>query len=158
MRALALTLLLTLGLSGAAGAQSSRLVHGADAVFVAAEVVVVWSVLRGADESSTVVVITVAPRRAAIGVAAAEGVDPFTGARVARGGPVPLVGPHALRVPRSEFADHPRTELHLAASIDDLAARRGMTIYFSGVPDATPEFNDESIRAAWVAAALIGRD
>jgi hypothetical protein len=104
------------------------------------------------------VVITVAPRRAAIGVAAAEGVDPFTGARVARGGPVPLVGPHALRVPRSEFADHPRTELHLAASIDDLAARRGMTIYFSGVPDATPEFNDESIRAAWVAAALVGRD
>jgi hypothetical protein len=33
-----------------------------------------------------------------------------------------------------------------------------MTIYFSGVPDATPEFNDESLRATWVAAALIGRD
>ena len=52
----------------------------------------------------------------------------------------------------------PRTELHQAASVDDLATRRGMTIYFSGVPDATPEFNDESTRAAWVTAALIGRD
>ena len=66
MRALALALLVTLGLSGAADAQSPRPVHGADAVFVAAQVVIVWSVLRGADENSTVVVITVAPRRAAL--------------------------------------------------------------------------------------------
>jgi hypothetical protein len=158
MRALALALLVTLGLSGAADAQSPRPVHGADAVFVAAQVVIVWSVLRGADENLTVVVITVAPRRAAMGVVSAEGVDPFTGARVPRGGPVPLVGPHAFRVPRGEFAEHPRTELHLAASLDELATPRGMTIYFSGVPDATPEFNDESLRATWVAAALIGRD
>jgi hypothetical protein len=33
-----------------------------------------------------------------------------------------------------------------------------MIIYFSRVLDATPEFNDESIRAAWVAAALVGCD
>ena len=155
---LAALLVVTLALASTVAAQSPRQVHGADAVFVAAEAVVVWSVLRGADESSTVVGITVAPRGAAVGGLAADGVDPFTRARVPRGGPVPLVGPHTLRVPRSAFADHPRTELHLAASVDDLmAGRRMLTIYFSGVPDATPEFNDDNSRAAWVRAALVGR-
>ena len=76
----------TLALASTAAAQSPRQVHGADAVFVSAEAVVVWSVLRGADESSTVVVITVAPRGAAVGGLAADGVDPFTRARVPRGG------------------------------------------------------------------------
>jgi hypothetical protein len=153
-----LTLMATLVLAAPAAAQAPRLVHGADAVFVAAEAVIVWSVLRGADESSTLVVITVAPRGGAIGVVAVDGVDSLTRGRVRRGGPVPLAGPHAFRVPRSDFAEHPRTELHLAGSLEDLAAgRRVLTIDFTGVPDATPEFSDEGARAAWVAAALVGR-
>jgi hypothetical protein len=106
-----------------ATAQSHRPVHGADAIFVAAEPVVIGSIVRGADEQSSVVVITV-----------------------------------ALRVPRNAFAGHPRTELLPAASADECTAGRVLTISFSGVPHATPEFGDESARVARVAAALVGRD
>lgn len=59
-RSLVTALILTLAAS-AAGASPPQ-VHGADAVFIGEAVSVVWSVLRGGDEASTLVVITVIAR------------------------------------------------------------------------------------------------
>ena len=158
MRLAALLAAIVLCVSGSALAQPAPLVHGADAIFTGAGVRVVWSVLRAGDEASTLVVITVSAREPSVGAVAAEGVDPFSGARVARAAPVALAGPAMLRVPRGAFADHPRTELRLAAGVDDLrAGRAARIVYFTGVPDATPEFADERARAAWVDGVLDGR-
>jgi hypothetical protein len=147
---------LVLAFAGAAAGQTLPEIHGADAIFAGAGVSVVWSVLRGADEASTSVVITVIGRAPSVGAVAAEGVDPFTARRVPRAAPASL--PAALRVPRAAFADHPRTELRLAARVEDLVAGQpALVVYFTGVPDATPEFTDEGARSAWVARALAGR-
>ena len=158
MRRAALVAALVLIVSGPAAAQRAPLVHGADAIFTGAGVRVVWSVLRASDEASTLVVITVSAREPSVGAVAAEGVDPFSGARVPRAGPASLARPAVLRVPRGAFAEHPRTELLLASRLDDLrAGREAQIVYFTGVPDATPEFTDEGARAAWVDGVLGGR-
>jgi len=155
-RSLVTALILTLAAS-AAGASPPQ-VHGADAVFIGEAVSVVWSVLRGGDEASTLVVITVIARTPAVGAVAAEGVDPFSNGRTPRAAPVTLATPAVLRVPRGAFADHPRTELLLAARVEDLhAGRPALIVYFTGIPDATPEFTDERARSAWVDGVLDGR-
>jgi hypothetical protein len=158
VRRAALVATVILCVSGSALAQPPPLVHGGDAIFSGAGVRVVWSVLRSSDEASTLVVITVSAGEPSMGAVAAEGVDPFSGARVARAAPVAIAGRAVLRVPRGAFADHPRTELRLAADVDDLrAGRAARIVYFTGVPDATPEFTDERARAAWVDSVLDGR-
>ena len=158
MRRAALIAAVVLSVSGSALAQPASLVHGADAIFTGAGVRVVWSVLRAGDEASTLVVITVSAREPSVRAVAAEGVDPFSAARVVRAAPVVIAGPVVLRVPRGAFADHPRTELRLAAGVDDLrAGRAARIVYFTGIPDATPEFTDERARSAWVDGVLDGR-
>jgi len=43
-------------------------------------------------------------------------------------------------MPRASFADLPRREIHLYASaVDWRAGRRGLTVYYLGVPDTTTE-------------------
>ena len=154
MRRLAAPLLAVL-LGAAPPATAAELVHGADSTFAARGVVVLWAVLRGADEASTAVVLRVVQTERAYGAIAVDGIDPFTGRRVRVAPPAALARTYDLRVPRARFAEHPRTEIHLARAPEDLAARRpALTIYFTGVPDTTPELATEAALEAYFAGAL----
>lgn len=119
-------------------------VHGADSVFAAPDVVIVWAVLRAAVEAETEVVIRVAaaPRFLTL---SADAVDPFSGVRRPVVAPRPLGGMVEIRRRRAHFADLPRLELHLhdKAGVGG-AANAALTVYFLGVPDTTPEFTSES--------------
>jgi hypothetical protein len=74
-----------------------------------------------------------------------EGVDPFTQRRFDMVPGIPL-GPRAdIRSPRSSFADWPRREFHRYATEGDWrTGRSGLTVYYLGVPDTTPEFTSEA--------------
>ncbi len=150
-----LAALLAVALAGVAAAEGGELVHGADSTFAARGVAVLWAVLRGADETSTTVVLRVVSLDRAHGALAAEGVDPFSGRRVAVSPPAALETRRELRIPRGWFAEYPRTEIHLARGVEELRARRpALTIYFTGVPDTTPELTSEGALAAYFEAAL----
>ena len=152
MRWLGLLVTLACGVAPAAG---SELVHGADSTFAARGIVVLWAVLRGADESSTVVVLRVVRLDASHGALAVDGIDPFTGRRVLLAPPTALAPAHTLMIPRASFAEYPRTEIHLARAPGDLTARRpALTIYFTGVPDTTPELATDAALEAYLAGAL----
>ena len=140
---------------GGVAAGAAELVHGADSVFAGHGVVVLWGVRRGADEATTAVVLRVVRVDPALGAIAVEGIDPFTRRRTSVTPPERLGAMHELRVPRAWFGAHPRTEIHLARDPEDLAAGRPrLTIYFTGVPDTTPELADDAALAAYFARAL----
>lgn len=142
-------------LGGATNAGAAELVHGADAAFAGRGVVILWAVLRGADESAATVIIRVVRTDPEPGALAVDGVDPFTRRREVLLPPTPLDATRDLRVPRARFADYPRTEIHLALRPDDLAAgRAALTIYFTGVPDTTPELGAETALETYFAGAL----
>ena len=144
---------LAAALAGAAGA--AELVHGGDSAYAGHGVVVLWGVLRGADETATVVVIRVVRVDPALGGIAVDGIDPFTGRRVPVAPPATLQPIHEVRVPRGWFGEYPRTEVHVSPTPEDLAAHRpAVTIYFTGVPDTTPELADGAALAAYFERAL----
>lgn len=128
--------------------------HGADSVFAAPGVSIVWGVLRAPAEEQTAVVIRVGNPAGRYAYLSVEGVDPFSGRRAVLVEGAPL-GAHAdIRSPRAGFADLPRREIHLYASRADLeAGRPGLTVYYLGVPDTTPEFTTEAALEAHLAGA-----
>ena len=128
-----------------------RQVHGAHDAWAEPGVALAWGVLRGRDEAGTRVLIRIQvdPQRWAR--VEATGRDPF-GSGVTD---LPMLqqdgGRYTVDVPRSRFADHPRTELRLWAPG---AAEAGLLVYFAGVPDTTPEFNDMAALQADLARRL----
>jgi hypothetical protein len=59
---------------------------------------------------------------------------------------------------RQRFAEHPRIEFRLAATVEDLAAGRDvLTVYFTGIPDATPELTTPEALDHYFATALARR-
>jgi hypothetical protein len=145
-----------LGVASPAGwTWAGELVHGSDAVYVGRGVGVLWGVLRGPDEARTRAVLRIVPLPGAPEAVAVEGVDPFVSARRRILSGVLLSGPREVRIPRSAFAEYPRIELHFAVSP---AAATGeaasFTIYFNGLPDTAPEFQDEASLAAYLRDAL----
>jgi hypothetical protein len=112
--------------------------HGADSILATPDVVIVWGILRAADEKDTQVVIRIlaAPRFGAVSV---DAVDPFSGRRQPVISARSLTGELDIRRRRAEFADSPRLEVHLhprdAAGV--------LTVYYLGVPDTTSEFIGE---------------
>ncbi len=140
-----------LGLVAGAG----ELVHGGDSTFAGHGIVVLWGVLRGADEATTAVVLRIVRVDPTLGAIAVDGIDPFSQRRATVTPPATLGATHEVRVPRAWFGVHPRTEIHLGRSPEDLAAgRRRLTIYFTGVPDTTPEVASEAALAAFFERAL----
>ena len=121
-----------------------QIVHGADSVFSGPGVDIVWGVLKNEAEERTMVVIRVTSPTGGFAYVRVDGVDPFTQRRTTLTEGMPL-GPRAdIRTPRTSFADWPRREVHLYASEADWrAGRSGLTVYYLGVPDTTPEFTTE---------------
>jgi hypothetical protein len=130
----------------------SGTIHGADSVFAAPGVSIVWGVLRGPTEPETLVVMRINNPAARYGYLRVEGVDPFTGRREAVGAGMPLGARADVTSPRSTFADLPRRDIHLYASEADWHARKpALTVYYLGVPDTTPEFGSRADLDAYLA-------
>jgi hypothetical protein len=119
----------------------ARELHGSADIFSAPGVALAWGVLRGATEAATEVVIRIDADPGMFASLTVVGGDPFTkGERPI----LPLTSTAAgidVRVPRSHFADFPRTELRLFASARPAPnAPPALVVFYLGVPDTAPEF------------------
>jgi hypothetical protein len=137
---LALAAVLAYALSGTVqGADLPREVHGSADAFAAPGLALAWGVLRGADDATTLVTIRIVADPATYARVAITGRDPFTQAERPLLAPTATKGLADLTIPRSHFADFPRTELRLYASPTGDAAPV-LVVFYLGVPDTTPEF------------------
>lgn len=122
-------------------AQPVREVHGAHDAWAEPGLALAWGVLRGRDEATTRVVLRIeidVQRHARV---AATGRDPFGGGSIEVAVTREAGGTMRIELPRSHFADHPRTELHFFAPGQTAP---GLLVYYLGVPDTTPEFTEEA--------------
>lgn len=136
-------------------ADPPREAHGSSDAFSAPGVTLAWGVLRGADEASTIVVVRIAIDAQAFPWLALVGIDPFTKAERLVQAAIASPATFDVRMPRAQFADFPRTELRLFASA--AAAQRAepvLVVYYHGVPDTTPEFNDAAKLDAHLASRI----
>lgn len=144
-----LALLLLLLAPAESGAET---VHGADSVFLAPGIAIVWGVLRAPTEEETVVVTRISNPMARYAYLRVEGVDPFTARRTAVVEGAPLGTRADVKSPRAGFADFPRREIHLYTSEAEWRVRKpALTVYYLGVPDTTPEFTSEAALDAYLA-------
>lgn len=140
-----------------AGAQApaTREVHGALDAYAAEGVALAWAILRGRDEQTTRVIVRVEADPARFGSLSVTGVDPFTRASVALMPLRPLAGRYQFFAPRARFADHPRSEWRfyrdMAPPSDAVPV---LLVYFQGVPDTAPEFDDAGKLDAYLAQRL----
>jgi hypothetical protein len=143
------TVLLGVGLAGAAGAaraQAADAVHGADGIFVAPDVAIVWAVLKEGAGDKASVWLRIVNRSGAFSHVAIDGVDPFTRKREKVEAGVALKAEARLASDRDTFSDLPSREVHFYRTEADWRANKpALNVYYLGVPDTTPEF---SARAA----------
>lgn len=134
------------GLAGAAHAQAPDAVHGADGIFVAPEVAIVWAVLKEGAGDKASVWLRIVNRTGAFSHVAIDGVDPFSKKREKVEAGVALKAEARLASDRESFSDLPSREVHFYRTEADWRANKpALNVYYLGVPDTTPEF---SARAA----------
>lgn len=114
--------------------------HGYSDVFSGSGVAIAWGVLRGPTEESTSILLRVVADPAQYSRLAADGVDPFTQRRQSVLPERLLAAQVDIRIPRTHFADFPRTEVRFAAA----GGAPALVVYYLGVPDTTPEFISEA--------------
>jgi hypothetical protein len=126
--------------------------HGALDAFAGEGVAMAWGVLRGNDDASTLVVVRIDADAARYRSMAVTGIDPFTRAAQVIVAPAALGASHTVRVPRARFADLPRTEWRFYTVATPTARDApALVVEYHGVPDTTPEFDDEAKLAASLA-------
>lgn len=134
------------GLACAAYAQTPDAVHGADGIFVAPEVAIVWAVLKEGTGDKASVWLRIVNRTGAFSHVAIDGVDPFSKKREKVEAGVALKAEARLASDRDTFSDLPSREVHFYRTEADWRANKpALNVYYLGVPDTTPEF---STRAA----------
>ncbi len=147
-------------------AQEGRTEHGSLDFYAGDGFRLAWAVLkagpgRSPDEDIIVLRITgiaAAGLASAAPAAEAYGVDPFGGDRKLLPAAPGPEGTIELRLPRSHFADFPRTEIALFAGPE--ARKTGgpaLNVYFLGIPDTTPEFLDPEKMEAYLKERLGGK-
>jgi len=144
--------LLALALCMVAAVARAAELHGASEAFAGPGIAMAWGILRGTDDASTRVLLRM-DVDAAYADVAVVGVDPFTHATqglVEHGS-----GSVALTASRAHFAQFPRTEVRLfRARSGAPATEPDLVVYYLGVPDTTPEFDDAAKLDAYLAARL----
>jgi hypothetical protein len=136
---------------GALAAEPTREVHGAGDAYTTPGVALAWGVVRGATEASTTVVVRIIADPAVYAAIAVTASNPFsqkTPETLRRG---PLSDRTDVRVPRSQFADTPRTEWAFYPSATPAAPDApALVVFYLGVPDSTPEFASEAALDAYL--------
>lgn len=131
-------------------ADAPKEVHGSGDAYAAPGVVLVWGVVRGADEASTRVVLRIVADPKTYPAVAAVARNPFSNAERALLPNTATAGPVEVRVPRSQYADFPRTEVRLYDSAASAQADTpSLVVFYLGVPDTTPEFTAEAALQAY---------
>ena len=134
--------------------RTPRALHGSADLFSARRVTLAWGILRGATEASTLVIvrIVVAPKRSAPWASSAS-----TRSRKAADVAAADVDGNRIdvRIPRAQFADFPRTEFRLYASVPKAPSDSPkLVVYYLGIPDTTPEFASEAALETYLAARI----
>ena len=126
-------------------------VHGKTDVFSAPGLSLAWAVERGPDEKTTFVVIRVAADPAKFRAVSITGRDPLTKEAKELTALTPLSAKTDLRLARAGFADFPRTEIRF---FDASGGKPGLEVFYLGIPDTTPEFNDRAKLDAYLTARV----
>jgi hypothetical protein len=132
--------------------------HGADSVFRAEGVTVLWAVLKGGSEAGTVVHIRIlrdAGAAPALEFFSVEAVDPFSKERAwaLRGEPFRAI--QTVKSTRTDFQDKTERWLHFYTDREALKkGRPALTIFYHGIPDTTPEVLSETQMEAYFLQAL----
>jgi hypothetical protein len=137
--------------SGETRAAPPAEVHGSLDAYAAPGLALAWGVLRGADDGGAMVVVRVDVDPKVYRAIAVSGVDPFTKASQSLVATTPIDRTLLVRLVRSRFAELPRTEWRFYASAASSVKPSDapvLLVYYQGVPDTTPEFNDEAALAA----------
>ena len=124
------------------GLRSARAadVHGAAEAFAAPGIGLAWGILRGVDDDSTRVLLRL-DVDATYADVVVVGIDPFT--RAAQTLLATGRGAIVVTASRAHFGQFPRTEVRLFRDRDHAAGGEpDLTVYYLGVPDTTPEFED----------------
>lgn len=154
---------MTVLLAAAAGRSSwvsaqpaaAREAHGALDAFATDGLAMAWAIRRGRDEQATQVVVRVEADPGVFAAMSVTGVDPFGGDRIALMPLRAIGGRVELAVPRARFADHPRSEWRFwRESAPSASAPPALLVYFQGVPDTSPEFDDAGKLDAYLAQRL----
>jgi hypothetical protein len=131
--------------SHAADTKPAAEMHGASDAFAGPGIALAWGILRGKDETATEVVVRLDADPGTYASVAVTGVDPFTKASQPLTPLTRTPGTIEVRLPRSRFADLPRTEWRLYKSANPAVGEApALLVYYQGIPDTTPEFNDEA--------------
>ena len=138
------------GAGAANGQANAREVHGSGEAYGGSGVSIAWAVLRGASESSTLVVLRVAADPTAYTSMDVVVRNPFTQSQRQILPRTPVGNRIEARIARADFANFPRTELHFWASSPGTDAP-ALVVYYLGVPDTTPEFANEAALDAYLA-------
>ena len=142
-RGLLVALVLLASMATPAWAQAE--VHGSSDVYAAPDIALGWGVVRGASDADTMIVIRIVANAKAYASVAVYGINPFSKAEQPLQPPVALDRSVDVQVPRTRFAELPRTELRFYATAE--SAQSGtpkLTVFYLGVPDTTPEFADRA--------------
>mgnify|MGYP003383251280 CR=1 FL=1 len=133
-------------------------VHGADGVFVSADLAIIWAVLKesGPANDKASVWLRIVNRSGAFSQLSIDGVDPFTNTRTRLESGVALTQELRLAADRALFSRLPSRELHFYRTHADLQADRpALNVYYLGVPDTTPEFKTKAAMDAYLDSARL---
>lgn len=135
-------------LLAATAAHAAEPQHGKTDVFAAPGATLAWAIARGADESKTFVVIRVAHDVGTHRHFTATGRDPFTKAeREWKVDPLSS-GRAEVRIPRALIGDFAHTELRFYPGSP--GAKPQLEVFYHGVPDTAPEFDDPARLGAYL--------
>jgi hypothetical protein len=133
-------------------------IHGADSSFRAKGITVLWAILKGASEETSLVHVRILHDRAAapgLQFYRVEAVDPFSKERawIMKGEPLGAV--QTLKIVRTDFRDKTERWLHFYTDRESLEkGQAALTIFYHGVPDTAPELLTEAELEAYLVQAL----
>lgn len=141
--------LLALWLAGAAGGAEE--IHGELDQFAGNGIAIVWAIRKAPVEDQSQVIARVVPVDARWAAISIDGVDPFTRERRVVLPRTPLGSGVQTSALRGSFADLPHRQFHFYAASQ---TQPGLTVYFMGVPDTTPEFLADDVLAGHLEQAV----
>lgn len=143
------------GCGRAVAADPVNAVHGSADLYAGPGITLAWGILRGANETSTLVAVRIIVAPDTFGAVSIIGIDPFTQKEHQLLPPTPTSGRIDARISRAQFADFPRTEFRLFGSAPKTASDAPkLVVYYLGIPDTTPEFASEAALETYLAARV----
>ena len=121
--------------------------HGADSVFQAEGIVVIWAVLKGSDDASSQVYIKIIGSRDALDrfqTFSIMAIDPFSNARELVVNGQQFRRNNLITSSRAAFRDKPVRRIVFFKNIDSREkGKPDLVIYYMSIPDTAPEFLTE---------------